>query len=127
MMYIPISFGTLILGIKDLFLLNKETIVLYLISFICSFIASYFSLKWFVNKVTTNNLKYFALYLFLLRDQPGFNRTLYKVEFEKITGYKKTAYYTALQELKDKGYLVHINGPHWNFYPEGFSGNADSN
>ena len=24
----------------------------------------------------------FALYLFLLRDQPGFNRTLYKVEFE---------------------------------------------
>lgn len=66
MMYIPISFGTLILGIKDLFLLNKETIVLYLISFICSFIASYFSLKWFVNKVTTNNLKYFALYCALI-------------------------------------------------------------
>lgn len=66
MMYIPVSFGTLILGIKDLFLLNKETIVLYLISFICSFIASYFSLKWFVNKVTTNNLKYFALYCALI-------------------------------------------------------------
>ena len=66
MMYIPISFGTLILSIKDLILLNKEMIVLYLISFIYSFIASYFSLKWFVNKVTTNNLKYFALYCTLI-------------------------------------------------------------
>ena len=68
----------------------------------------------------------FALYMFLLRDQPNFNRALYKVEFEKLTGYKKTAYYTALQELKDKGYLIHTNGPHWNFYPEGNSANTDS-
>lgn len=68
----------------------------------------------------------FALYLFLLRDQPNFNRTLYKVEFERKTGYKKTAYYTALQELKDKGYLRHTNGTHWDFYPEGFSANADT-
>lgn len=67
----------------------------------------------------------FALYMFLLRDQPNFNRTLYKVEFEKLTGYKKTAYYSALQELKDKGYLIHTNGTHWNFYPERFSANAD--
>jgi len=66
MMYIPISFGTLILGIKDLLLLNKEMIILYLISFICSFLASYISLRWFINKVTTNNLKYFALYCVLL-------------------------------------------------------------
>ena len=41
MMYIPISFGTLILSIKDLILLNKEMIVLYLISFICSFIIDF--------------------------------------------------------------------------------------
>ena len=67
----------------------------------------------------------FALYLFLLRDQPNFTRTLYKVEFEKLTGYKKTAYYGALQELKDKGYLQHTDGTHWNFYPNGFSANAD--
>ena len=68
----------------------------------------------------------FALYLFLLRDQPGFNRVLYKAEFEKITGYKKTAYYAALQELKEKGYLVQTNGSHWNFYPEGFSANTNT-
>lgn len=61
----------------------------------------------------------FALYLFLLRDQPNFNRALYKTEYEKLTGYKKTAYYAALQELKDKGYLVHSEGQHWYFYPEG--------
>lgn len=68
----------------------------------------------------------FALYLFLLRDQPNFNRALYKVEFEKETGYKKTAYYSALQELKDKGFLIQTCGPHWEFHPEGFSANADS-
>ena len=67
----------------------------------------------------------FALYLFLLRDQPNFNRALYKVEFEKLTGYKKTAYYSALQELKDKGYLIHTNNSHWEFYPEGFSEKTD--
>jgi len=67
----------------------------------------------------------FALYLFLLRDQPNYNRALYKVEFERETGYKKTAYYSALQELKDKGYLIHTDGPHWEFHPEGFSANAD--
>ena len=68
----------------------------------------------------------FALYLFLLRDQPEFNRVLYRVEFEKETGYKKTAYYGALQELKDKGYLIHTKNTHWDFYPGGFSSNADS-
>lgn len=68
----------------------------------------------------------FALYLFLLRDKPGFNRTLYKTEFEKITGYKKTAYYSALQELKDKQYLIHTEGTHWEFYPDKFSAKTDS-
>jgi len=68
----------------------------------------------------------FALYLFLLRDQPNFKRALYKVEFEKLTGYKKTAYYSALQELKDKQYLVQSGGTSWEFYPNGFSANADS-
>ncbi len=68
----------------------------------------------------------FALYLFLLRDAPNFNRTLYKVEYERVTGNKKTSYYTALQELKDKKYLIHSEGTHWYFYPEGFSAKTDT-
>lgn len=68
----------------------------------------------------------FALYLYLLRDSNDFERALYKVDFEKVTGHKKTAYYGALQELKDKGYLIQINGNHWNFYPDGSSANADT-
>lgn len=68
----------------------------------------------------------FALYLYLVRDAPNFNRNLYKVDFEKTTGYKKTAYYSAVQELKDKMYLVQEEGTHWNFYPDKFSANADS-
>ena len=69
----------------------------------------------------------FALYLFFLRDQPNFRRTLYKTEFEKLTGYKKTAYYAALQELKEKKYLIHHNGSDWNFYPDKFSAKTDTN
>lgn len=69
----------------------------------------------------------FALYLFLLRDKPGFQRVLYRVEFEKITGYKKSAYYAALQELKDKNYLIQEHGSNWYFYPSGdFSRKTDS-
>lgn len=68
----------------------------------------------------------FALYLYLLRDAPGFKRNLYKVDFEKITGYKKTAYYNAVQELKDKGYLIQDEGTKWNFYPDKFSAKTDT-
>ena len=63
----------------------------------------------------------FALYLFLLRDKPGFQRVLYRVEFEKITEYKKSAYYAALQELKDNQYLVKGEGSNWYFNPSGLS------
>jgi hypothetical protein len=43
------------------------------------------------------------------------------VEFEELTGKKKTVYYKALQDLKDKGYLVQNSdgGARWFFYPEG--------
>jgi len=62
----------------------------------------------------------FALYLFFLRDAPNFQRALYRVEFEKLTGYKKTAYYKGLHELKEKGYLARPNnmGCSWYFYPD---------
>lgn len=62
----------------------------------------------------------FALYMFFLRDKPNFTRTLYRTEFEQKTGYKKTAYYAALQELKEKGYLQQAKGSNWYYCPEGF-------
>lgn len=60
----------------------------------------------------------FGLYMFFMRDKPHFQRELYRVEFEKLTGKKKTAYYAALNELKEKGYLVQVSGTVWNFFPD---------
>lgn len=68
----------------------------------------------------------FALYLYLLRDAPGFKRNLYKVDFEKLTGYKKTAYYDSLKELKAYGYLVQEEGTKWSFYPDKYSEKTDT-
>jgi len=68
----------------------------------------------------------FGLYMFLMRDKPHFQRELYRVEFEKLTGKKRTAYYSALNELKDKGYLQQVSGTSWNFFPAPPSGFADS-
>lgn len=63
----------------------------------------------------------FGLYMLLLKDNANHTRPLYKVEFEELTGKKKTVYYKALQDLKDKGYLVRNSdcGARWFFYPEG--------
>lgn len=63
----------------------------------------------------------FGLYMLLLKDNANHTRPLYKVEFEELTGKKKTVYYKALQDLKDKGYLVQEpdGGARWFFYPEG--------
>ncbi len=68
MLYIPVSFGTLILGVKDLLEMNNinEFILPYGLGFIVSFIVSYFTLRWFMGVVKKGNLKYFSLYTLVL-------------------------------------------------------------
>lgn len=68
MLYIPISFGTIILGIKDLLELpNLNKLILpYGFGFIASFIVSYFTLRWFMNAVKKGNFIYFSIYCLLL-------------------------------------------------------------
>jgi undecaprenyl-diphosphatase len=65
-LFIPISIGAGILAISDL--MNDPQIaqlfVPYLLAFIGSFIASYFSLKWFMNIMRSGKLFYFSLYCF---------------------------------------------------------------
>ena len=68
----------------------------------------------------------FGLYLMLLKDAPNFSRDLYRVEYERLTGKKKTVYYAALKELKDKQYLKQLKGTTWEFYPVPDSGKTDS-
>lgn len=67
LLYIPVSVGGMILGLSDI--LNDEnlhTLALpYAIAFLASLIASYFSLRWFMNIMAKGNLKYFAVYCFI--------------------------------------------------------------
>ncbi len=68
MLYIPVSFGTILLGIKDLLEIGNihEVILPYGLGFISSFVVSYFTLKWFMNVVKKGNLKYFSIYTLIL-------------------------------------------------------------
>lgn len=68
MLYIPISIGTMILGIKDILELPNlnELILPYFLGFIASFIVSYFTLRWFIKVVQKGNLKYFSIYCLIL-------------------------------------------------------------
>ena len=65
MLYIPISFGTTILGIKDL-INNDIEFPPYFLGFIFSFVVSFFTLKWFRNIVRNGKLIYFSIYCLLM-------------------------------------------------------------
>ena len=67
-LYIPISVGSMILEGSSL-IRDPEigTLILpYSLAFICSLVASYFSMKWFMGVMERGQLKYFSWYCFLL-------------------------------------------------------------
>jgi undecaprenyl-diphosphatase len=68
LLYIPVSLGSMILSVDDL--VNDprigELFIPYLVAFILSLIASYYSLKWLMGIMEKGNLKYFALYCFII-------------------------------------------------------------
>ncbi|WP_341202509.1 undecaprenyl-diphosphate phosphatase [Planomicrobium okeanokoites] len=68
LLFIPISLGGAVLSISDI--LNNDNLatlaVPYIMAFIGSLIASYFSLKWFMNIMAKGQLKYFAIYCFIV-------------------------------------------------------------
>lgn len=68
MLYIPISFGTILLGVKDMAQTpDIGTYVLpYSLGFIASAIVSYFTLRWFKNAVKNGKLIYFSLYCLVI-------------------------------------------------------------
>ena len=68
LLFIPISLGGAVLSITDI--LNDANlatmIVPYSMAFLGSLVASYFSLKWFMNIMAKGQLKYFAIYCFIV-------------------------------------------------------------
>ncbi|WP_102347354.1 undecaprenyl-diphosphate phosphatase [Bacillus sp. Marseille-P3661] len=68
LLFIPVSAGGMILSINDLMNdPNLSTLFIpYSLAFIGSLVASYFSLKWFMNIMAKGNLIYFAIYCFIV-------------------------------------------------------------
>lgn len=68
LLFIPISLGGGVLSISDI--LNDANLsqlaVPYIMAFLGSLVASYFSLKWFMNIMAKGQLKYFAIYCFIV-------------------------------------------------------------
>ena len=67
-LYIPVSLGAMILSLSDLIHdPNMGQLFLpYSLAFIASLVASYFSLKWFINIMKKGKLGYFSIYCFVV-------------------------------------------------------------
>ncbi|WP_033542240.1 undecaprenyl-diphosphate phosphatase [Planococcus sp. CAU13] len=68
LLFIPISLGGAVLSFSDILTDdNLATLAVpYLMAFVGSLVASYFSLKWFMNIMAKGQLKYFAIYCFIM-------------------------------------------------------------
>ncbi|MBT2581365.1 undecaprenyl-diphosphate phosphatase [Planococcus sp. ISL-109] len=68
LLFIPISLGGAVLSFSDI--LSDDNLatmaIPYMMAFIGSLVASYFSLKWFMNIMAKGQLKYFAIYCFIV-------------------------------------------------------------
>lgn len=67
-LYIPVSLGGMILSLSDLIHDPRmgELLLPYTLAFIASLVASYFSLKWFINIMQKGKLGYFSIYCFVV-------------------------------------------------------------
>ena len=68
LLFIPVSLGGMILSFSDIITDPQlSTLAIpYTVAFFASLIASYFSLKWFMNIMAKGNLGYFSLYCFIV-------------------------------------------------------------
>ncbi|MGM8212661.1 undecaprenyl-diphosphate phosphatase [Virgibacillus sp. W0430] len=68
LLYIPVSLGVTILSIEDIVKdPNFSALAIpYLLAFIATIIATFYSLKWFMHIMANGNLKYFSYYCFIV-------------------------------------------------------------
>lgn len=68
LLFIPVSLGSMLLSIEDVIAhaSSQNAWFAYILAFAGSVVASYFSLKWFMNIMAQGNLKYFAFYCFIV-------------------------------------------------------------
>lgn len=67
-LYIPVSLGGMILSFSDLVHDPKmdQLFLPYTLAFLASLVASYFSLKWFIDIMKKGKLGYFSIYCFIV-------------------------------------------------------------
>ncbi|GGI40795.1 undecaprenyl-diphosphate phosphatase [Mammaliicoccus stepanovicii] len=68
LLYIPVSLGTALLGVKDMIdtPIDSTLMISYVFAFIASLIASYFSLKWLKGIMERGQLGIFSIYCFIV-------------------------------------------------------------
>lgn len=66
LMYLIVSIGSFILTIPNLFLIDSSLLLYYFISFIVTFIFTYFSITWFYNIINKKSLMGFSIYTLIL-------------------------------------------------------------
>ena len=66
LMYLIVSFGSLVLSIPNLANLNKSVLPYYIVSFVVTFITTFFSIRWFYNIISQKSLIGFSIYTFIL-------------------------------------------------------------
>lgn len=67
LLYIPVSLGTFILKVTDIFSEGAgEMFLPYTVAFIAALVTTYFSLRWFMNIMERGNLIYFSIYCFVV-------------------------------------------------------------
>lgn len=68
LLYIPVSLGITILSVDNIISDPNfdKLMILYLLAFMASIIATFYALKWFMNVMAKGNLKYFSLYCFVV-------------------------------------------------------------
>lgn len=68
LMFIPVSLGGIVLKLSDIVtdITSNDVLIPYALAFISCYIATYFSLKWFMGIMEKGNLKYFSYYCFIV-------------------------------------------------------------
>lgn len=68
LLYIPVSLGGMILEANEIIAdpLIGTLAIPYIVAFIASLVASYFSLKWFINIMRSGKLGYFSIYCWIV-------------------------------------------------------------
>lgn len=66
LMYLVVSFGSLILSIPEILNISLNLLPFYIIGFIITFIFTYYSIKWFYNIINQKTLLSFSLYTLIL-------------------------------------------------------------